>query len=173
MKISRVVKVISNPGRVLRPIEEISDRAKRYRANRPEVRPSGPKQCGYCGSRRNIGVDHIDGFEEHCDRANLMYACKSCNAQKAHLFKVNGLGRRVNQLNPSRANAGVTMAQYEAAIKVMRGVFPGDVAKAIDTIRSASASMRSAYTAKTWRTWRAKYGPSGRADGAASDDVPF
>jgi hypothetical protein len=171
MKQKQVVRVIANAGRVLRPIEQITDRAKRYRANRPDVVPPGPRICGYCGSKRNVGVDHVDGHEEHCEPGNLMFACKSCNAQKAHLFKAAGLGRRVNQNNPARPG-GVTMAQYEAAIKVMRGVFPGDMSKAVDTVRSASASMRSAYTAKTWKTRRAKYGPSGRA-GGASDDVPF
>lgn len=167
-----MVKVLSNPGRVLLPIDQITDRAKRYRANRREVRPPGPKVCGYCGSRRNVGVDHIDGHEEHCEPSNLIYACKSCNAQKAHLFKVNGLGRRVNQRNPARRGGGPTMAQYDAAIKVMRGAFDGDVSKAVETIRSASPAMRSEYTAQTWKARRMKYGPSGRG-GGGENEVPF
>lgn len=174
MKRVTVVRVVSNPGRVLRPIEQISDRAKRYRANRPENRPKGPRVCGYCASRRNVGVDHINGLEEDCSPENLIYACKSCNAAKGHLFKVKGLGRRVMQYNPSKRTAGpkrVSMAQYEAAIKVMRGVYDGDVSKAVDTIRSASPSLRSAYTSGTWKARRMKYGPSGRAGG--QEELPF
>jgi hypothetical protein len=60
------------------------------------------------------------------------------------------------------------MSEYAAAIKVMRGDWPGDVAKAVATIRATPASTRSAYTAKTWPTRRALYGSSGR-----QTEIPF
>lgn len=168
-KAKRVIRVLvaskRNPG--LKPIESITDRAKRYRANRPGVRPSGPECCGYCGSVRNIGVDHIDGNEANSNPANLLKACKSCNGLKAHVLKRAGLGRRVKQYNPPKVG-GVTMKQYGDAIKVMRGVFDGDVAAAVRTVQSAPAHIRSGYTRQTWRTRRALYGPSGR-----QSELPF
>jgi hypothetical protein len=174
MKRVSKVRVLSNPSRVLLPIESITDRAKRYRANRPEVRPPGAKVCGYCASKRNVGVDHINGFEEDCTPQNLIWACKSCNGIKAHLFKKNGLGRRVKQYNPAKKTAGhsrVSLAEYGAAIKVMRGVFDGDVSKAMETIRNASPSIRSAYTSRTWAARRALYGPTGRTP--VQSEIPF
>lgn len=78
-----------------------------------------------------------------------------------------GLGKRVQQYNPKRSRAG--MNEYAAAIKVMRGEFEGDVAKAVATIRATPPAVRSAYTSRTWSTRRAIYGPSGRAQG----ELPF
>lgn len=147
---------------------EITDRAKRYRA---QNNVEGPKQCGYCGSKRNLGVDHIDGHEAHGEPENLMWACKRCNAIKAVMMQNRGLGKRTVQFNAGTARRGGSrseMNEYAAAIKVMRGEFDGDAAAAMRTIRATPPSIRSAYTRRTWPTRKAMYGPSGR-----QSEIPF
>lgn len=161
-------RVIRNPGgdnipRYTKPASQITDRAKRYRASSHP--PAPPKQCNYCGSKRNVGVHHVDGSEEDHSAGNLQWACKSCNARLAVIMKREGIGQRVQQFNPA-TRAG--MAEYAAAIKVMRGEFDGDPAKAVATIRATPASVRSAYTRRTWPTRRAIYGSSGRRS-----EIPF
>jgi hypothetical protein len=149
-------------------LNPISDRAKRYRASAEGFRPSPPKQCGFCGSKKNVGVGHIDGNEDHGEPDNLMWTCKRCNTIQANLLKKAGLGKRVQQMNPKKGRDSGQMAEYAAAIKVMRGEFEGDAAAAMRTIRATPASVRSAYTRRTWPTRRAIYGPSGR-----QSDLPF
>ncbi len=99
----RKTRVVMNPAAGFRKsVHEISDRAKRYRANRPEVRPELPKICATCGSDRNVGVGHIDGDENNGKRSNLEWTCKRCNALLAVWMKRRGLGERVNQSNPAK-----------------------------------------------------------------------
>lgn len=163
-------RVIRNPSGYARPASTITDRAKRYRASSKRNRPGPPKQCNYCGSRKNVGVHHADGDESDHSPANLQWACKSCNGIIASLMKRLGLGRRVEQYNAAKRGRGrATMAEYAAAIKVMRGEFDGDVSKAVATIRATPPAVRSAYTSRTWSTRRQIYGPSGRAQG----ELPF
>jgi hypothetical protein len=167
----RVTRIVMNYGR--KPVEQISDRAKRYRANSPENRPPGPKRCGYCGSSKNVGVDHVDGNESNGAPHNLLYACKSCNGKKAAIMRKVGIGKLTRQLNPphgrARAQGQRSLKAYGDAIKVMRGQFPGDVAAAVRTIHATPASVRSAYTSRSWSTRKAIYGPSGRGQG----ELPF
>ena len=158
----RKTYVLLNP----KAVSEISDRAKRYRANAHP--PDPPKQCGFCGTKTNVGVGHLDGNEDHGEPDNLMWTCKRCNAIQANLLKGAGLGKRVQQMNPRRARTSGHMAEYAAAIKVMRGEFDGDAAAAMRTIRATPPSVRSAYTRRTWPTRRAMYGPSGR-----QSELPF
>ena len=93
---------VPNPacGGVL-PVELITDRAKRYRANSEQCRPTGPRVCA-CGSTKNLGVGHLDGNEDNGDRSNLAWQCKSCNAKQAHADKKAGKGKRTRQFNPRR-----------------------------------------------------------------------
>lgn len=156
-----------NPRAGLRPISSISDRAKRYRAQHASVRPAPPKRCGYCGSRSNVVIDHINGREEDLSPKNLMWACRRCNTKKGAVLKRAGLGRRVVQLNPATNRS---LAAYGAAIKVMRGEWEGDVGKAVALIRATPSSVRSQFTSRGWKTRKAIYGPRGRAGGG---DVPF
>jgi len=151
-----------------KPVHKITDRAKRYRANADGVRPRWPKRCGFCGSKRNVGVHHVNGKEDDGARGNLMWACKSCNGKIAHKMKRARIGTRTRQYNPRHGSRSSQMAAYGAAIKVMRGEFKGDVAKAVATIRSTPPEVRSAYTARTWPTRRAIYGESGR-----QSEIPF
>lgn len=166
----RRCKVVMNP-RGLKPVHAITDRAKRYRANTKANRPGPPKRCGYCGSKRSVEIDHINGREADGDPQNLMWACRSCNTRKANMLRKVGLGKLTRQYNP----AGSRRDQFKAygdAIKVMRGVFPGDVAKAVAVIRGTPRDVRSDYTAKTWTVRRQIYGPAGRQAGLF-ESVPF
>lgn len=158
----RIVVLRPNGGRAngLKPIEALTDRGMRYRANREGVRPPGPKVCGYCGSENNVGVEHVDGREENCNPANLLWGCKSCNGRKAALFKRLGLGRRVRQYNGDGGK--VSLKEYGDAIKVMRGAFEGNVEHAMDTIHRASPAIRSKFSQQAWKSRRARYGPAGR-----------
>jgi hypothetical protein len=145
----------------------LTDRAKRYRANRKGTRPGPPKQCGFCGSRKNVGVHHITGDEDDGAPADLMWACKSCNSSIAVVMKNAGVGKRTRQFNPGGSKRS-RLDAYGAAIKVMRGEFEGDVGRAIGVIRSTPPSLRSEFTSRTWPVRRSIYGPSGR-----QSDLPF
>ncbi len=155
-----------NAGR--KPVSEITDRAKRYRANADDSRPGPPKQCGFCGRRRTVEVHHISGDESEGEPENLMWSCRRCNTKIAALMQKAGIGKLTRQYNPSRGSTKSQMAAYGAAIKVMRGEFLGDVGRAVQTIHDTPPSVRSAYTARTWPTRRALYGPSGR-----QTEIPF
>ena len=160
-----------------KPAEQITDRAKRYRAHHPDVTPGPPKQCGFCGSRRNVVPHHITGNEADGEKQNLMWACKSCNGAVAHVMRKNGLGKKTRQFNPAKKRGRIsgTEAQlraYNFAILVMRGKAEGDVQKAMQTIYSTPASVRSTYTKRSWPTRKERYGPSGR-QGGLFDEVPF
>lgn len=170
MRIRRAV-IKMNGGR--KPVAAITDRAKRYRANAEGFRPGPPKQCGFCGLKKNVGVCHINGNEDDGAPENLMWGCKSCNAIAAVLMKRAGVGKRTQQYNPAKMSKRAMMDAYGAAIKVMRGQFEGDIGKAIATIRGTPRDVRSAYTSRTWPTRRAIYGSSGRQQRLGFDDVPF
>ena len=152
----------------LKPAREITDRAKRYRAHAEGVRPGPPKQCGYCGSKKNVVPDHINGREEDLEPQNLMWLCKACNTSKGILFRNHGIGRLTEQFNPAKYSRKALMEEYGQAIKVMRGQFAGDIRKAVATIRATPADIRSAYTRRTWPTRRYLYGDSGRGNPAVS-----
>lgn len=170
---TRIVKVVMNAGR--KPVHVITDRAKRYRAHATENRPPAPKRCGFCGGSRNIDIDHIYGDESDGAPDNLMWLCRGCNTAKAARMRAVGIGKLTRQYNPKKGGGGSRTAQlaaYGAAIKVMRGQFEGDIGKALQTIRSTSPDLRSAYTARTWPIRRQVYGRSGR-QGGLFDEVPF
>lgn len=110
--ITRVVVV--NMGR---PATEITDRAKRYRAQN-KVR--GPKQCVICGARRSPGkrpldVMHLNGDEADGGPENLAYGCRSCNARLGAAFKRIGAGVPTVQYNPA-AGGAPTFQQYAWAV---------------------------------------------------------
>jgi hypothetical protein len=129
---------VPNPAtRSLRPVHLITDRAKRYRANRNP--PKGPKVCAYCGSKRNVGIDHIDGNESNGNPGNLAWACKSCNATKAVAQIRAGIGVRTRQYNP----APPTYAEYAWAVSQQRHSGAHGEAGAI--IHATPPELRSEY----------------------------
>lgn len=95
--------------KVLNPV---TDRAHRYRAN--NMMPDGPKVCAWCGSKRNVVPDHIDGFPDHTVPSNLQWLCKSCNTKKGAAFARLGKGRLTHQYNP--AEGVPTFQQYAWAV---------------------------------------------------------
>lgn len=110
--ITRVV-VVNMGGR--KPASEISDRAKRYRAQKGV---KGPKRCVICGAARSPGkrpldVMHLDGDEANEDPRNLAYGCRSCNARLGAAFKKAGAGVRTVQYNPASVP---TFQQYAWAV---------------------------------------------------------
>lgn len=89
-----------------KPVDQITDRAKRYRANAPECRPRGPKICHWCRTRTapQYVPDHVDGNEAHNTRGNLVWACKSCNTKRGKAMAKAGRGVRTRQYNPRWAS---------------------------------------------------------------------
>lgn len=100
---------IINLGR--KPVSQITDRAKRYRA---QQNVKGPKKCVVCGSTKNLDVMHLDGDESHGESRNLAWGCRSCNAKLGAAFKRIGKGKLTRQYNPAQ---GVpTFEQYKFAV---------------------------------------------------------
>lgn len=102
--------------RFRKPVSQITDRAKRYRANTPECRPAGPKVCKLCGSRRNVVPDHIDGDESNNRPSNLRWLCKACNTTEGKRMAKLGKGKRTRQFNPRFPEK---IAGHEAWAKLM------------------------------------------------------
>lgn len=95
----------------MRKPSEITDRAKRYRA---QNNVTGPKKCVLCGKGGRLDVMHLTGNEAHGEKENLAYGCRSCNASLGAAFKSLKLGKPTNQYNPSK---GVpTLQQYMWAV---------------------------------------------------------
>ncbi len=91
----------------MKRVHEISDRAKRYRANRThklgkrcECTNRSHGHGSLCGSGESLGVGHRDGNESNGRKSNLLTICKSCNAKQAISDKKAGRGVRTRQYNP-------------------------------------------------------------------------
>lgn len=99
------------------PEEDITDRAKRYRA---QSMVEGPRQCVICGARpEKLDVMHLDGNEGNGEARNLAYGCRSCNARLSAAFKRIGAGVRTRQYsNPPKHNPSEipTFQQYAWAV---------------------------------------------------------
>jgi hypothetical protein len=129
----------------------VTDRALRYRAN--EEPPEGPKICCMCGSRRFVEIEHVDGFEEHGERENLMWACRSCNTRKGIAMRNAGLGRRTRQFNP--AGGARNLGQWVIAVMSASGQSGQmSVRDAVGMIRATSPSKRSEYAREIWERRR-------------------
>lgn len=171
----RVRRVKMNPG-WRKPVDEITDRAKRYRANHPEFKPTG-KTCFLCGDKpAKLDVHHIDGDESNGEPDNLVNSCRSCNVWLANRYRELGLGKLTRQFNPGKKQSrgaksdAQMLREYHASVMVMRGFWPGDSAAAHDAVLRFPSWVRSAYTREAWRIRKDRYGPSGRKDGGS---VPF
>lgn len=104
--------------------KNITDRAHRYRANSAALRPNAPRVCAVkwngkvCGSTRNVVPDHKNGNPADTRKANLRWACKSCNTRLGKLFAKKGKGRRTRQYNPGAKSLGEYVS---AAVSHTRG----------------------------------------------------
>jgi hypothetical protein len=99
---------------------QVSDRAKRYRANQPGCKPRGVKKCKLCGRKSDLMVDHIDGDESNGRKRNLRWLCRSCNTKLGADMARTGAGRRTVQYNPAVSDfeAGAEAAGMYTRINV-------------------------------------------------------
>lgn len=106
-----------------KPVGQITDRAKRHRANTPECRPAGRRRCAIRTCRtphRNLVIDHRDGDESNGSKRNLRWLCKSHNTKFGKRDARNGRGVRTRQYNPGAR----TLGEYvDAAVNHTRGAF--------------------------------------------------
>lgn len=82
----------------MKPASVITDRAKRYRAN--QETQGWPQVCMFCAATEDLQRDHIDGYEEHGERENILILCRSCNQKKSAVYLKAGIGERTDQYNP-------------------------------------------------------------------------
>lgn len=149
------------------PINNVTDRALRYRANADP--PPGPKICRYCGSRRNVEIHHKDGDESNTERSNLAWACRSCNTAIGIEHARRGIGRRTRQYN-----AGATTgAQWATAVSSRRGSGAMDYEEAGRLIHDTPHARRTRFQKQLWAARKKIYGRSGRATPARDSEVPF
>jgi hypothetical protein len=156
---------------------QVTDRAQRYRANQPGIRPKG-KQCAKCGSTRNIVVNHKNGNESDTHAGNLNLLCKSCNGKEAARHKAAGQGRRTAQYNPKKkakkkqAKPNVpTYGQYGYAVSIHdKKSHAHDEGGAI--IHATPKALRRQYAREMASTkrWR---GTATTRRKTSLDDVPF
>ena len=133
-------------------MREITDRAKRYRAQHPECRPPGPVKCALCGSTRFLLIDHKDGDEANGKPDNLRWLCKSCNTRLGLANARAGQGVRTRQYNPANLGAR-TLAQYtEAALRHARGQHDAGG----EIIHQTPKETRHEFAAEIWRRRRAR-----------------
>lgn len=125
----------------------ITDRAKRYRANRNP--PPGPRRCNFCSSRKNIDIDHVTGNESDDDQGNKMYLCRTCNTRKGITQARNRIGMRTRQYNPVTVP---TFAQFKHHAAVLLGLEAGDVAESTAAIRATPPAKRTGYADQIERT---------------------
>jgi hypothetical protein len=112
--------------------------------------------CHLCGSKQNIEVGHVNGFEEDTEAANLIYTCRSCNVFCANTLGKAGLGRRTRQYNPPTQGAK-TLAQWLTAVMSMKGDSDAmPVESAVAMIRATSPSRRSEFASEIWSLRKAR-----------------
>lgn len=135
----------------------LTDRALRYRANVEP--PSGPKQCAFCGSKKQIQVGHVNGREEDTSPENLIWTCRSCNVLAANRMRKAGVGRLTVQYNP--ADAAKSLGQWLTAVLSMKGESDAmTVPAAVAMIRATPASTRSRFASEIWDRRRSRGNPS-------------
>jgi len=131
-----------------KPAHAITDRAKRYRANRNP--PPGRKICNFCASRKNVDIDHVTGDESDDDEANKIYLCRPCNTRKGITQARNRIGVRTRQFNPHTFKVP-TFAEFKQRAQVLLGIEPGDVGEATAAIRATPPERRAEYAERIER----------------------
>lgn len=152
----------------------VSDRAKRYRANQPACQPSGERRCALCKSRHQLMVDHRDGDESNGAKANLRWLCRSCNTREGAKMARTGKGRRTAQYNPGAKTLGEyveAVLQHESHYVPGRGrVGAHDAAGKI--IHETPKSKRREYASEIWSNRKAKGNPLKKWTQATLNGVP-
>jgi hypothetical protein len=157
-----------NPGQCARTMKpNVSDRAKRYRANQPGCRPSGLKKCKLCGSRSDVMVDHVDGNESNGRKSNLRWLCRSCNNTLGAEMAKTGQGRRTVQYNPAHKGARTLGEYMQAVLEHTRGAH--DAAGKI--IHDTPKSRRREFASEIWAR-RESHGTARGFGSSASGQEP-
>ncbi len=147
----------SSPTHHRKPVHLVTDRALRYRANHPSVRPPKPRICAWCGSRRNVEVHHVNGHEEDTATENLAWACRSCNTKMGVIMKKARLGRRTRQFNPKAGAGARSLGQWLTAVMATKGLSDAmSVSDAVAMIRATSPDARSEFAHEIWSRRRRK-----------------
>jgi hypothetical protein len=142
---------------------ELTDRALRYRAN--ACPPPGARICCLCGSKRNVEIGHVSGFEEDASPSNLFWTCRSCNVRCANTLRRAGIGRLTRQYNPASQGAR-SLAQWLTAVMSMRGESDAmAVDAAVAMIRATPPARRSEFASEIWSKRRER--------GTDKTGVPF
>ena len=135
----------------------LTDRALRYRANVEP--PPGPKQCAFCGSKKQIQVGHVNGREEDSSPDNLIWTCRSCNVLAGNRLRKAGIGRLTVQYNP--ADGAKSVGQWLTAVLSMKGESDAmTVPAAVAMIRATSAAQRSRFASEIWDRRRSRGNPA-------------
>lgn len=137
----------------------ISDRALRYRANVEP--PPGPKQCAFCGSKKQVQVGHVNGREQDSSPENLIWTCRSCNVLAGNTLRKAGIGRLTVQYNPAdgaksvgqwlQAVGAIIPHEYPERNYGLRGASTMTTREAVAMIRATSPRKRSEFAAKLKR----------------------
>ena len=145
-----------------KPRKNLTDRAKRYRAQKHEPRTG---RCFACGNPKTRDIHHLNGRESDGDPDNLTRACRSCNIRIGNVMRRAGLGTKTVQFNKGRSSGASSLGAYLSAVQILKGDAPGNVADAVRTVRATSKSQRSSFAKQIWEKRRDRYGDSGRANG--------
>lgn len=95
-----------------KPVDLITDRAKRYRAQK---NVQGPRRCAICNTGGpGLMVMHLSGDESDGDKRNLAWGCRSCNTTLGALYKKMGSKVRTRQYNPAGKGSKVPTFQQWA-----------------------------------------------------------
>lgn len=72
---------------IIRLLNYVKHSLKRLRVNRKRIYERDHHKCGYCGSTRNLTIDHIIPKSKGGDNSwtNLVTCCHPCNFRKADL----------------------------------------------------------------------------------------
>jgi hypothetical protein len=155
-----------SPERRRKPVTEITDRAKRYRAN--ACPPEGPRRCVYCGNPKAMDIEHISGDESDDSQENKTYACRSCNVKKGRALLKVGMGTKTRQYNPVKAEGAKSLGQWLKAVLSAKGETDDMTTRqAVAMIRATPQSRRSEFARQIWERRQAR-GTTGR-----KEDAPF
>jgi hypothetical protein len=103
-----------------------------------------------CGSKQNVEVGHVNGYEEDSEQANLFWTCRACNVRCGNTLRKAGIGRLTRQFNAVSEGAK-TLAQWLTSVMSMKGESDAmSVESAVAMIRATSPGKRSEFAGEIW-----------------------